>query len=333
MPGRPVAPLAQLHAPHLHQHRRQGPRHRLRHPADGRDAEVEPVLPGQPGLRVPADGAASSGASWLHDLEIENIVDGQAHLGRDEAAAHRAVAQGRQAGAQGLRAVPRPDRAAVPVDARRRTPPRTSSATSGPSRSSSAVTSRPASRPSPRRRPRTRSRGRWYLRQMLGSANITGGKLFHIMSGNLSHQIEHHLFPDLPGPPLPRRSRPRCRRSARSTACRTTPAGSPSSSARSTARSSALALPFGGKPTPRTGRAHHRRCRVRRGLIGIAHGHRTVRDREGHRAGADGVGGHPCRSDRDDRQLRDPRRSRTRSASWAGDVFEMRDAADGGDGR
>jgi linoleoyl-CoA desaturase len=42
------------------------------------------------------------------------------------------------------------------------------------------------------------SRGQWYLRQMLGSANISGGKLFHIMSGNLSHQIEHHLFPDLP---------------------------------------------------------------------------------------------------------------------------------------
>lgn len=33
---------------------------------------------------------------------------------------------------------------------------------------------------------------------MLGSANITGGRLFHIMSGNLSHQIEHHLFPDVP---------------------------------------------------------------------------------------------------------------------------------------
>jgi NADPH-dependent stearoyl-CoA 9-desaturase len=42
------------------------------------------------------------------------------------------------------------------------------------------------------------SRGRWYLRQLLGSCNIQGGKLFHIMSGNLSHQIEHHLFPDLP---------------------------------------------------------------------------------------------------------------------------------------
>ncbi|HWU22223.1 MAG TPA: acyl-CoA desaturase [Nocardioides sp.] len=42
------------------------------------------------------------------------------------------------------------------------------------------------------------TRGQWYLRQMLGSANIDGGKLFHIMSGNLSFQIEHHLFPDLP---------------------------------------------------------------------------------------------------------------------------------------
>ncbi|MGQ0842157.1 fatty acid desaturase family protein [Actinokineospora sp.] len=42
------------------------------------------------------------------------------------------------------------------------------------------------------------SRGQWYYRQMLGSANITGGPLFHILSGNLSHQIEHHLFPDIP---------------------------------------------------------------------------------------------------------------------------------------
>ncbi len=42
------------------------------------------------------------------------------------------------------------------------------------------------------------SRGGWYLRQLLGSANIEGGPLFHLMSGNLSHQIEHHLFPDLP---------------------------------------------------------------------------------------------------------------------------------------
>jgi len=42
------------------------------------------------------------------------------------------------------------------------------------------------------------TRAEWYLRQMLGSANISGSKLVHIMTGNLSHQIEHHLFPDLP---------------------------------------------------------------------------------------------------------------------------------------
>ncbi len=45
---------------------------------------------------------------------------------------------------------------------------------------------------------REESRGQWYLRQLLGSANIRGGKWFHVLSGNLSHQIEHHLFPDLP---------------------------------------------------------------------------------------------------------------------------------------
>lgn len=42
------------------------------------------------------------------------------------------------------------------------------------------------------------SRGHWYLRQLRGSSNLTGGKLMHIMSGNLSHQIEHHLYPDIP---------------------------------------------------------------------------------------------------------------------------------------
>ncbi len=42
------------------------------------------------------------------------------------------------------------------------------------------------------------TRGEWYLRQMLGSANINGSKVMHFMTGNLSFQIEHHLFPDLP---------------------------------------------------------------------------------------------------------------------------------------
>ncbi|MBL3480192.1 acyl-CoA desaturase, partial [Klebsiella pneumoniae] len=42
------------------------------------------------------------------------------------------------------------------------------------------------------------SRGQWYLRQILGSSNINGSPLLHLMSGNLSHQVEHHLFPDIP---------------------------------------------------------------------------------------------------------------------------------------
>jgi NADPH-dependent stearoyl-CoA 9-desaturase len=42
------------------------------------------------------------------------------------------------------------------------------------------------------------TRGEWYLRQMLGAANIDGSPLLHIMTGNLSFQVEHHLFPDMP---------------------------------------------------------------------------------------------------------------------------------------
>ncbi|HEX4186411.1 MAG TPA: acyl-CoA desaturase [Solirubrobacteraceae bacterium] len=42
------------------------------------------------------------------------------------------------------------------------------------------------------------TRGAWYVRQLLGSANIDGSPLFHFLSGNLSFQVEHHLFPDMP---------------------------------------------------------------------------------------------------------------------------------------
>ncbi len=41
------------------------------------------------------------------------------------------------------------------------------------------------------------TKGQWYLRQLLGSANINAGPVMRFMTGNLSHQIEHHLFPDL----------------------------------------------------------------------------------------------------------------------------------------
>jgi NADPH-dependent stearoyl-CoA 9-desaturase len=42
------------------------------------------------------------------------------------------------------------------------------------------------------------TRGGWYVRQLLGSANIDGSPLFHLMAGNLSFQVEHHLYPDMP---------------------------------------------------------------------------------------------------------------------------------------
>jgi fatty acid desaturase len=42
------------------------------------------------------------------------------------------------------------------------------------------------------------TRGRWYVRQLVGAANIEGSPLFHVASGNLGYQVEHHLFPDLP---------------------------------------------------------------------------------------------------------------------------------------
>jgi fatty acid desaturase len=42
------------------------------------------------------------------------------------------------------------------------------------------------------------SRGAWYVRQLVGAANIDGGPMFHVISGNLGYQVEHHLYPDMP---------------------------------------------------------------------------------------------------------------------------------------
>lgn len=59
------------------------------------------------------------------------------------------------------------------------------------------------------------TRGRFYLRQIEGSANFDGPWLLHFMSGHLSHQIEHHLFPDVPAhryPEMAREVRAICRR-------------------------------------------------------------------------------------------------------------------------
>jgi len=42
------------------------------------------------------------------------------------------------------------------------------------------------------------SPGHWYYRQILGSANFDGSNLLHLLTGHLSLQVEHHLFPTVP---------------------------------------------------------------------------------------------------------------------------------------
>ncbi len=42
------------------------------------------------------------------------------------------------------------------------------------------------------------TRGGFYVRQLLGAANIEGSPIFHVLSGNLGYQVEHHIFPDMP---------------------------------------------------------------------------------------------------------------------------------------
>ncbi|HEX5662921.1 MAG TPA: acyl-CoA desaturase [Xanthomonadaceae bacterium] len=50
----------------------------------------------------------------------------------------------------------------------------------------------------PRESIKHESRGQWYVRQLRGSSNIGGGRWLDLLSGNLSHQIEHHFYPDIP---------------------------------------------------------------------------------------------------------------------------------------
>ena len=67
---------------------------------------------------------------------------------------------------------------------------------------------------------RARPRGQWYLRQMLGSSNIDAGPAMAFMTGNLSYQIEHHLYRICRATGWPR-SRCGCARCATNMTCLT----------------------------------------------------------------------------------------------------------------
>lgn len=47
-----------------------------------------------------------------------------------------------------------------------------------------------------------KSRADFLSRQILTSRNIAGGRFMTMLMGGLNHQIEHHLFPDMPRPHL-----------------------------------------------------------------------------------------------------------------------------------
>ena len=65
------------------------------------------------------------------------------------------------------------------------------------------------------------TKGQWYLRQMLGSANFDAGPALRFMSGNLCHQIEHHLLPRSAEQSAARDLAARAASSATSTTCLT----------------------------------------------------------------------------------------------------------------
>ena len=81
-------------------------------------------------------------------------------------------------------------------------------ATCGRSRSSSAGTSPTTSRSSPWRTPRASHAAAGTDARSSAAPTSPAGGLMNLLSGNLDHQIEHHLFPDLPLEPL-RRDRAR----------------------------------------------------------------------------------------------------------------------------
>ncbi len=237
LPGRPMAPLAQLHAPHVHEHRRQGPRHRLRDPAHVRGRS--------PGIRTTSATRcmrrcwrpSSSTGSRCTISKPSGSPPARSPSARSAPMLEDVWRKVRSPDAQGLRAVPASVRPLAPVRAGRQ---RDRQPDPQP-----VVVHDHLLRPLPRRnarvhrgsRPPNETRGEWYYRQLLGSANLTGGKLFHVLAGNLSHQIEHHLFPDLPAHRYADISS-RCARSASAMASPTTRGPCTGSSAASFARSS-----------------------------------------------------------------------------------------------
>ena len=237
VPGRPVAPLAQLHAPHVHEHSSGiGPRHRLRHPTSGAEGQRwRPYFLGNPIYAFLLMVLFQYGVA-LHELETERIRAGEITL-----ADKREILDGiwRKTKRQTLK-----DYVAFPLLAGPFAP-----WVLGGNMTANLIRNvwsymiifcghfPEDVQEFSIEETKAETRGMWYFRQILGSANLTGGKLFHLLSGNLSFQIEHHLFPDIPAHRHAEISE-EVQEICRATASRTTRVRCPGSSPRWSARSS-----------------------------------------------------------------------------------------------
>ena len=136
----------------------------------------------------------------VYDLELgANIKRGKTKDPEFKGRVQQGAQEDPQPGHQGLRRAP----GAVAATARScrpwpRTSPPTWSATCGATRSSCAATSPRASRPSRSARSTARPAASGTSARCSARPTSPARKAMHLMTGNLSHQIEHHLFPDLP---------------------------------------------------------------------------------------------------------------------------------------
>ena len=195
-PRRRLEALPQLPAPHVHQHRRQGQGRRLRDHARRPQAEVAPALPAAAVLQRAADAVLRVGRRRARPR-----LRGDPQAGTKPKSQLRDELKGdrrRRSRRQFVK-----DYVVFPALSGRKGFKTTLAAnfTANFVRNiwSNAIifcghfpdqaytfTEEEAA---------DESRGAWYVRQLLGAANIDGSDTFHLMSGNLSYQVEHHLYP------------------------------------------------------------------------------------------------------------------------------------------
>ena len=204
--GTPASTAASWKHAHNYQHHtytnvaRQGPRPRLLGDARRARAAVAPGLPAAARLLLPDGARSSSGASRSTTWSSTPSAAARRPRSRRAREIDAPAAQGAPPGRSRTTSLfpALAGRAGRAARAGRRTSSRTSCATSGCTRSSSAATSPRAPRRSPRSSTTTRRAAAGTAASCSGSCNLEGSRLFHLLTGNLSFQIEHHLFPDLP---------------------------------------------------------------------------------------------------------------------------------------